>query len=63
MGSNKPAVVAIIKYVICLTKAKFTDNANVEITFKKKGKKNIYCKTRAILYYGTLGILQAGMNR
>lgn len=38
MGSNIPAVVAIIKYVICLTKAKFTDNANVEITLKKKKK-------------------------
>lgn len=30
------AVVAIIRYAMCLTTAKFTDRVNVEITFKKK---------------------------
>lgn len=36
MGSNIAAVVAIIKYVMCLTRAKFADKANVEIALKKK---------------------------
>lgn len=53
MGSNIAAVTAIIKHVTCLNKAKFTDKVNVEITLKKP-----YRKTKAILYYGTSGILQ-----
>lgn len=36
---NTAAIVAIIKYVICLTKANFTDKANVEITLKKSTEK------------------------
>jgi len=36
MVSNTAAIVTIIKYVICLIKAKFTDKANVEIALKRK---------------------------
>lgn len=49
MGSNIAAIVAVIKYVICLTKANFIDKANVEITFKKKNLlKN---KGHSVLWY------------
>lgn len=58
ISSNIAAVVALIRYAMCLTTAKFTDRVNVEITLKKK----IYWATKAILHYGTLGIPLAGMN-
>lgn len=35
IGSNIAAVVALIRYAMCLTTAKFTDKVNVEITLKK----------------------------
>lgn len=57
MGSNIAAVIAAIKYVICLTKAKFTDKVYVEITLKNPTEKQrLLCIT--VLW----GFSKAGMN-
>lgn len=57
MGSNIAAVIAAIKYVICLTKAKFTDKVYVEITLKNPTEKQrLFCIT--VLW----GFSKAGMN-
>lgn len=50
IGSNIAAVVAIIRYAMCLTTAKFTDRVNVEITLKKK-KNPLSNKGHSALWY------------
>lgn len=51
-GADSAAVVATIMYVISLTKAKFTDKANVGITLKKSNKTTLLkTKGRSALRY------------